>query len=85
MLVPGGNQSDALSIGPVPDQHPGMVALQGDYQLLAPRHMYIYVCRADTCGTEYWLIDIDGIGTLTQCYSWKKREMEWSQFPAVTR
>ena len=48
MLVPGRNQSDALSIRPVLDRQQGMVALQGDYQLLAPRQMYIYVCKCHT-------------------------------------
>ena len=36
MPAPDKNQSDALSIGLIPDQYPLIVVLQGDYQLLAP-------------------------------------------------
>ena len=39
MPAPDRNQSDALSIGPIPDRYP-LIVVQGDYQLLALRYRY---------------------------------------------
>ena len=42
MPAPDTNQSDAPSIGLIPDRYPLIVELQGDYQLLASSNRYIY-------------------------------------------
>ena len=39
MPAPDMNQSDALSIGPIPDRYP-LIVVQGDHQLLALKFRY---------------------------------------------